>query len=421
MKIDPNNEYKKYFDKISPDSRLLEDTRKKMMEELNSTVYQENRHLIVYRKIAAAAACFIIVGSAVIMVPKLKNVPVSPGPGASVMTDQTTCSSSDSKASEPAKSSAVSSNEKIKETSQKNIQTEKTATSVASEFSVSSSASKPNNAARADEFKNTSSVSHRTNGQTQSSSGVSSETAKQQNAAETSVTQISALNVSKTESSAPVTHRHQDNTDPDHNAGGNSSGGNPSVDRPSYSGTEYFIETSSDGSAQYFINDLYNIRFGFYGDVAHLEQSSIKIENYSSDDEISKLNALADKYEFSRNLVVPDSLVKNNTYYLLNCASDSFVYSFKNNNNNKSVELSIANSGLKVGYTMELQNDAKINKINNTDVIISKGSSELGCDVFDNYCVFFQKTKDNGQVLDYYFLFTNYDLDEVIESIKTMI
>ncbi len=123
MKNDSNNEYKNYFDKISPDNRLIEDTKKKMMEELNSTVYKEKHNIFVYRRIAAAAACFAIVGSAVVMVPKLKNAPVSNNNNSSVKIEQTDTSCSES-VSESEKSSSASVESKIKESTYKKSSTE---------------------------------------------------------------------------------------------------------------------------------------------------------------------------------------------------------------------------------------------------------------------------------------------------------
>ena len=140
MKIDPNNDYKKYFDKISPDNRLIEDTKKKMMEELNSTVYKEKNHIVVYRKIAAAAACFAIVGSAVVMVPKLRNAPVSTKNNPSVQINQSESTSVTSIA-ESEKSLSTSVYSKINEQVSKKTSVEPAVTSAYTNAGTSKSVS----------------------------------------------------------------------------------------------------------------------------------------------------------------------------------------------------------------------------------------------------------------------------------------
>lgn len=140
MKIDPNNDYKKYFDKISPDNRLIEDTKKKMMEELNSTVYKEKNHIVVYRKIAAAAACFAIVGSAVVMVPKLRNAPVSTKKNPSVQINQSESTSVTSIA-ESEKSLSTSVYSKINEQVSKKTSVEPAVTSAYTNAGTSKSVS----------------------------------------------------------------------------------------------------------------------------------------------------------------------------------------------------------------------------------------------------------------------------------------
>lgn len=69
-----SDRYKKYFDNISPDEKLVEKTKQKMLDEL----YKKNKVFNI-RYYAAVAACLAFVISAVVLAPSLVNSPLKHG------------------------------------------------------------------------------------------------------------------------------------------------------------------------------------------------------------------------------------------------------------------------------------------------------------------------------------------------------
>lgn len=75
-----NNEYKKYFDQVSPEQNLIEDTKKRMLQELNnSSVNNKKCTKISFMRYGVLAACAAIAAVSVAMVPKpvKTNIPDS--------------------------------------------------------------------------------------------------------------------------------------------------------------------------------------------------------------------------------------------------------------------------------------------------------------------------------------------------------
>lgn len=74
-----NNEYKKYFDKVSPEQNLVEQTKKKMYDELNNQSSSKNNIRESFIRYGILAACAVIATVSVAVVPK---------PGKTNITDQ---------------------------------------------------------------------------------------------------------------------------------------------------------------------------------------------------------------------------------------------------------------------------------------------------------------------------------------------
>ncbi len=71
-----NNEYIKYNNTISPDDMLIENTRNLMLKELDRQENVHNTFWISSRKYIAAVACFVFIGTTLLVVPKLQKVPI---------------------------------------------------------------------------------------------------------------------------------------------------------------------------------------------------------------------------------------------------------------------------------------------------------------------------------------------------------
>lgn len=80
-----SKKYKEYFDNISPDDKLVENTRKKMLEELNRPAKNYN-----IKPIVTAAACFLFTVSSIIIVPKLNSPQIAQTPSFTTETTTTT-------------------------------------------------------------------------------------------------------------------------------------------------------------------------------------------------------------------------------------------------------------------------------------------------------------------------------------------
>lgn len=72
-----NNEYKKYYDKVSPDQKLVDETKIKMLEELAKTQRENITFWTASRRYIAAAACFVLIGATIAIVPNLQKIPVA--------------------------------------------------------------------------------------------------------------------------------------------------------------------------------------------------------------------------------------------------------------------------------------------------------------------------------------------------------
>ena len=70
------NEYKKYYDKVSPNQKLIEETKAKMFEELESSQERNITFMTTSRRYIAAAACFVLIGATLAIVPNLSKMPV---------------------------------------------------------------------------------------------------------------------------------------------------------------------------------------------------------------------------------------------------------------------------------------------------------------------------------------------------------
>lgn len=73
-----NNKFKKYYSKVLPDQKLVEDTKEKMIKEIMKDDIPQKPSIFVLNKYMAVAACVALTLAAVLLVPDLQNkVPVT--------------------------------------------------------------------------------------------------------------------------------------------------------------------------------------------------------------------------------------------------------------------------------------------------------------------------------------------------------
>lgn len=416
MKIDPNNDYKKYFDKISPDSRLIEDTKKKMMEELNSTVYKEKNHIVVYKRIAAAAACFAIVGSAVVMVPKLKNVPVSTNNNSAIQIEQKETSSV-TISSEAEKSSSVSSKEK--ESASNKSSTESVVTSAdknsVKPVSVSVTEAPVNNKQQVISSKETVNKTIPSDKPNSESKAVSVPEAPVSSA----VTEKVIIDETKPGSS--------DGDDTRFHGIGGSDAALPSEDGLNSDTNEETIVCKQIGNKNYNINLISSAVF--YSHIVE-QKEKVKSEYFKKSDGqdtiVSKIEGMASGCGFDDKAVIPLNFIlsDDSNDISLECTSNDLIFEFNPSNSSaggeKYISFAVSKKG-DVGYKMKPKGKLCATELNEIDNSIFSESNNEGVYIGvissnECYCVAF-----DFDGLKYRVLFNGYEFEDVLNYIQTFI
>lgn len=423
MKIDSNNEYKKYFDKISPDNRLIEDTKKKMMEELNSTVYKEKKNIVVYRRIAAAAACLAIVGSAVVMVPKLKNVPVSTKNNSTIQIEQSdmTCVTS---SPESEKSSSTSVCSKVKESNTNNSLT-KELTVTTAESNISKSAvvvstvetSVNNNKALAADVKET----------RKENTSISSEKSVKQTEAVSVSENIVSTNASEIVISEETKQKDPKESNQEYHiiGDGDRNGDSKTDNVPDSTGSQKIISRQI-GDTEYTINLITSAYL--CGHVSGNVKAESKYFKKSTDKEkgISVINELVSKNEFDLTDTVPLNFIMNNDIEEISMeyTSNDIIYEFNPLNSGAGEEKFISfavSKNTEVGYIMKSAGELCTTDLYGIDnSIFSKNNNDgiyLGYVPSDKcYCAAFDI---NG--FKYRILFKGFEFEDVINYIQPFV
>ncbi len=419
MKIDSQKDYIKYFDKISPDNKLVEDTKRRMTEELNSTVYQEN-HIIVYKKIAAAAACFAIVGSAVLIVPKLKNAPVSTKPAITSVSSQPDGNGliCETTVSDPGKGITTSLTIKTKE-SVPGSSAELPVTTANKENTKSPVVSQPVKSKSVSE----SSVSVSESVRAAESSGNTDKTVDPDNSGVVTENAVSSAAETVTQRSSDENSvKDPEISDSIHSIGGGSGSEQTSADPVQNQDKNETKEYTYNGE-KYIVNLLSNVDYISESEKAS-DDSSYNCYHYKNNSDekkekcYSEIRAFAEKNSFDSDDIVPEYLIDNKNDFSLSVGEDFFIYEFDPSHSGASGKdfISLGISGTSsdpaikpAGYNMISTDKMVSNSINGIDFY-------LGNLVKDKcYCVSFEH---NG--LQYRILFKEYDFGDIIKYIQTL-